>query len=440
MSERDGWNHLYLYDGATGRVKNQITKGEWVVRGVVEGRRRRSGRSGSRASGMYPGKDPYFVHYYRINFDGTDLTTLTEARRQPRRPLLAGHEVLRRHVFARRPAAGLELRRTSDRQARHGRSRRPTSRRSSPRAGSAPEVFAAKGRDGKTDIWGVIVRPDQLRSDEEISGDREHLRRAARLVRAEDRSAPVSAACMRAGRARLYRRADRRDGDRTGRRRSTTSRGRTSATPASPIGSSGTRRSPRSIRSTTSRASASTAARRADRMRSAALLFHPRLLQGRRCRTPAVTTTAWTRSGGTSSGWDGRSDRSTRQSSNVDNAQRLQGKLLLIVGELDTNVDPASTMQVVNALIKANKISICSWFRERATVRYGLLARWSTASGDSTTSSSGTCWRTRRRTGIARSRPRQLRARASLQSLSLRRIEHDLVVPPELLEKGTRAR
>jgi dipeptidyl aminopeptidase/acylaminoacyl peptidase len=43
-------------------------------------------------------------------------------------------------------------------------------------------------------------------------------------------------------------------------------------------------------------------------------------------------------------------------SSNVDNAHRLQGKLLLVVGELDTNVDPASTMQVVNALIKANKM------------------------------------------------------------------------------------
>jgi len=42
-------------------------------------------------------------------------------------------------------------------------------------------------------------------------------------------------------------------------------------------------------------------------------------------------------------------------SSNVDNAWRLQGKLLLSVGEMDTNVDPASTMQVVNALIKANK-------------------------------------------------------------------------------------
>jgi dipeptidyl aminopeptidase/acylaminoacyl peptidase len=43
-------------------------------------------------------------------------------------------------------------------------------------------------------------------------------------------------------------------------------------------------------------------------------------------------------------------------SSNVDHASKLQGSLMLIVGELDTNVDPSSTMQVVNALIKANKV------------------------------------------------------------------------------------
>jgi len=43
------------------------------------------------------------------------------------------------------------------------------------------------------------------------------------------------------------------------------------------------------------------------------------------------------------------------QSSNVDNAYRLKGRLLLINGEMDNNVDPASTEQLVNALIKANK-------------------------------------------------------------------------------------
>jgi dipeptidyl aminopeptidase/acylaminoacyl peptidase len=42
-------------------------------------------------------------------------------------------------------------------------------------------------------------------------------------------------------------------------------------------------------------------------------------------------------------------------SSNVDNAHLLQGKLLLILPEMDTNVDPSSTLQVVNALIEADK-------------------------------------------------------------------------------------
>jgi dipeptidyl aminopeptidase/acylaminoacyl peptidase len=48
-------------------------------------------------------------------------------------------------------------------------------------------------------------------------------------------------------------------------------------------------------------------------------------------------------------------DESYARSSNVDDAPKLQGKLLLMVGELDHNVDPASTMQVVNALEKAGK-------------------------------------------------------------------------------------
>ncbi len=43
------------------------------------------------------------------------------------------------------------------------------------------------------------------------------------------------------------------------------------------------------------------------------------------------------------------------ESSNVVNAHKLEGKLYLVVGELDTNVDPASTMQVANALIEAEK-------------------------------------------------------------------------------------
>ena len=78
MSERDGWNHLYLIDGVSGRVKNQITKGDWVVRGVlhVDDVARQIWFS---AGGMYLGHDPYFANYYRIAFDGSGLTWLTEA-------------------------------------------------------------------------------------------------------------------------------------------------------------------------------------------------------------------------------------------------------------------------------------------------------------------------------------------------------------------------
>ena len=84
MSERDGWNHLYLYDGATGAVKNQITKGDWVVRASCSTSTTAKRQIWFSAGGMYPGKDPYFAHYYRINFDGIGPDAAHRGRRQPR--------------------------------------------------------------------------------------------------------------------------------------------------------------------------------------------------------------------------------------------------------------------------------------------------------------------------------------------------------------------
>ena len=78
MSERDGWSHLYLYDGATGRVKNQITKGNWRVH-FVERVDEEARQIWFTANGMDAGKDPYFLHVFRINFDGTGLTRFTTA-------------------------------------------------------------------------------------------------------------------------------------------------------------------------------------------------------------------------------------------------------------------------------------------------------------------------------------------------------------------------
>ena len=105
MSERDGWNHLYLYDGVTGEVKNQITNGEWVVR-AVDSVDVASRRIWFQASGMMPEQDPYFVHYYRIDFDGSNLVQYTEADGNHNPLLVAGPQLLRRPVLPRRPAHG----------------------------------------------------------------------------------------------------------------------------------------------------------------------------------------------------------------------------------------------------------------------------------------------------------------------------------------------
>src|ERR1035437_1644116 len=78
MSERDGWNHLFLFDAKTGEVKNQITKGEWVVRSVdfVD---RTNRQIWFQAGGIVPGQDPYCIQYCRVNFAGSGLKVLTDS-------------------------------------------------------------------------------------------------------------------------------------------------------------------------------------------------------------------------------------------------------------------------------------------------------------------------------------------------------------------------
>ncbi len=75
-SQRDDWGHLYLYDLATGKLKNQITKGEGPVTQIV--RLDEATRTvWFAANGREPGQDPYFRHFYRIKLDGTGYTSLT---------------------------------------------------------------------------------------------------------------------------------------------------------------------------------------------------------------------------------------------------------------------------------------------------------------------------------------------------------------------------
>ena len=156
MSERDGWNHIYLYDGETSRVKHQVTKGPWVVKSVdsVDVATR---QIYFRALGMNTNQDPYFTHFYRINFDGTGLVAYTEAD--------GTHNIVwspdRQYYVDTYSRVDLppvmELRRASDRRML------PLEKGDMSAALATgwrpPEVFVAKGRDGATDIWGIIVRP-----------------------------------------------------------------------------------------------------------------------------------------------------------------------------------------------------------------------------------------------------------------------------------------
>ena len=87
MSERDGWNHLYLYDAETGKVKKQLTRGDWVVR-EVENVDENKREILLRVGGIRPEQDPYYIHYARVDFDG-NLTAAHRWRRHARRGFFA---------------------------------------------------------------------------------------------------------------------------------------------------------------------------------------------------------------------------------------------------------------------------------------------------------------------------------------------------------------
>ena len=131
-----------------------------------------------------PGQDPYYIHICRVNFDGTGLTVLTEGD--------GTHTVQfspdRRFFIDTWSRVDLppvnELRRSEDGKLVCKLEEADASELLAT-GWKAPERFVAKGRDGVTDIYGVIYRPDEFRPAQEISGHRGHLRRPAGFVRAQ---------------------------------------------------------------------------------------------------------------------------------------------------------------------------------------------------------------------------------------------------------------
>ncbi|MES2996157.1 MAG: DPP IV N-terminal domain-containing protein [Verrucomicrobiota bacterium] len=159
-SEHSGWNHLYLIDGTTGKIKNAITSGNWNVKELVKvDPEKRTALL--RVIGIAEDQDPYNSHFVRVNLDGSGLVRLTTAN--------GDHDLefptdRRFYLDAwSRPDAPpvTELRRTADGSLIAELCRGSLANLKA-MGWHAPEPFAAKGRDGKTDIHGLIFRPSRF--------------------------------------------------------------------------------------------------------------------------------------------------------------------------------------------------------------------------------------------------------------------------------------
>lgn len=350
-SERDNYNHLYLYDRTTGRPVRQITKGRWYVRGVQHVDEQNQWIYFS-ANGMNPKEDPYLIHYYRIGFDGKDLVELTPDEGMHQAWFSSDYRYLV-DVYSKvdtPPVAVL-------RDARTGRQVMPLEQADISRLEAngwrAPEVFSAKGRDGKTDIWGVIYRPTNFdpsrkypvveyiysgpggqhvpKSFSSYNWWMTSLAELGFIVVQVDgmstsfRSKDFEEVCYKnlkdaglpdhmAWLQEAARRYPYIDLERVG-----------------IFGSSA-----------------------GGQEAMSAVLFHPEFYKAAYsacgCHDNRMDKIWWNEL------WMGYPvDSSYIENSNVEQAHRLERPLMLVVGEMDDNVDPASTMQVVNALIRANK-------------------------------------------------------------------------------------
>jgi dipeptidyl-peptidase 4 len=351
MSESSGWNHLYLINAKSGKVINPITKGKWLIKRVLEIDEEKR-LIWFQAMGVYPKQDPYHVHYGRVNFDGTGLTWLTagdgthEIQYSPDRSTIIDtySRVDMPHVH--------ELRRVSDGKLLCELERADISALLDT-GWNMPERFVAKGRDDKTDIWGVIYRPMVFDAKKKYpviehiyAGPHGHFvpKRFSEYHGSNHAMAELGFITVKI------------DG------MGTNWRSRAFHDVASKnVGDAGLPDRIKWIKAAEKKRPFMDITRvgiyggsAGGQSSTGALLQHPEFydvaVSDCGCHDNRMDKIWWNEAW---MGWP--VGKHYREQSNVINAHKLQGKLFLIVGEMDTNVDPASTMQVVNALIKANK-------------------------------------------------------------------------------------
>ena len=159
FSQKSDWGHVYLHDLATGKLKRQLTAGNWNVTklGHVDAAGRTLWFEGV---GREPGRDPYLVHYYRVGMDGGEVQLLTpEDAQHAITPSPDGRHFLDVHsTIATAPVALVR-----DRDGRQVAELARTGIERLRAAGwVAPESFTVKARDGKTDLYGQLFKPSNF--------------------------------------------------------------------------------------------------------------------------------------------------------------------------------------------------------------------------------------------------------------------------------------
>ena len=155
-SERSGWNHLYRYDRDSGKLINAVTSGNWNVKRIHKIDMDQE-TIWFYAVGIHHDQDPYHEHFCRVKFDGSNLRVLTigdgthQIQFQPKGDTFVD-------TYSRVDMAPVrELRDSQTGKLIAQLNRQDTEKQFGKRR--LTERFVAKGRDGKTDIWGIIHWP-----------------------------------------------------------------------------------------------------------------------------------------------------------------------------------------------------------------------------------------------------------------------------------------
>ena len=349
MTERSGWNHLDRVNLVTGE-RHSLTEGPYVVR-AVDDVDEENGRLRLRVLGIDPEQDPYHVHHALLHLDSGRMIRLTEGDGTHKIEFSPdGRFYVDRWSRVDLPPVH-ELRRTEDGGLIATLAEADASGLLQT-GWTMPERFVSKGRDGETDIWGVIVRPRGFESDrtypvvEHIyAGPHGHFvpKSWSRNWRMRDAADLGTVVVQIDGMGTNWRSkafhdvAWRNLGDSGFPDRIAWMKAAADTRPWMDIDRVGIY-------------GGSAGGQSALRALIAHGDFYDVAVADCGCHDNRMDKIWWNELW---MGWP-IEDHYAEQS-NVDQAHQLQGDLMLILGGLDTNVDPASTLQVVDALVKANK-------------------------------------------------------------------------------------